>query len=53
MKLRAYDLVIDRLILVQGAAFLEIAHVLLGWVKGGVLQTVLQVRIFSIHLMLW
>ncbi len=45
MKPRAFDLVIDRLIIVQLAAFLEIAHVLLGWVKGGVLQTIIQVRI--------
>uniref|UniRef100_A0A5K3FMZ6 Very-long-chain (3R)-3-hydroxyacyl-CoA dehydratase n=1 Tax=Mesocestoides corti TaxID=53468 RepID=A0A5K3FMZ6_MESCO len=43
MKSRAFDLVADRLIVVQVAAFLEIAHVLLGWVKGGILPKIMQV----------
>ncbi|VDD76975.1 unnamed protein product [Mesocestoides corti] len=42
MKSRAFDLVADRLIVVQVAAFLEIAHVLLGWVKGGILPKIMQ-----------
>ncbi|KAM7537301.1 hypothetical protein Aperf_G00000062372 [Anoplocephala perfoliata] len=43
VKPRAFDMVADRLIILQLAAFLEIAHVLLGWVKGAPMQTVIQV----------
>ncbi|VUZ40546.1 unnamed protein product [Hymenolepis diminuta] len=43
VKSKAFDMVADRLIILQLAAFLEIAHVLLGWVKGRVLPTVIQV----------
>ena len=44
VKTHAFEMVADRLIILQLAAFLEIAHVLLGWVKGGVLQTIIQVN---------
>ncbi|KAH9282485.1 Very-long-chain (3R)-3-hydroxyacyl-CoA dehydratase [Echinococcus granulosus] len=43
MKKRVFDMVADRLMVLQLASFLEIAHVLLGWVKGGVLPTIGQV----------
>nr|CDS31666.1 3 hydroxyacyl coenzyme A dehydratase 3 [Hymenolepis microstoma] len=43
IKSKAFDLVADRLIILQLAAFLEIAHVLLKWVKGRVLPTIIQV----------
>ncbi|VDO12540.1 unnamed protein product [Rodentolepis nana] len=42
VKSKAFDLVADRLIILQLAAFLEIAHVLLKWVKGKVLPTIIQ-----------
>ena len=47
MKSHAFEMVADRLIILQIAALLEIAHVLLGWVKGGVIQTIIQVTSLS------
>lgn len=43
MKTRVFDMVADRLIVLQLASLLEVAHVLLGWVKGAVLPAIIQV----------
>ncbi|VDM31052.1 unnamed protein product [Hydatigera taeniaeformis] len=43
IKKRVFDMVADRLIVLQLASLLEVAHVLLGWVKGGILSTIMQI----------
>ncbi|KAL5960526.1 Very-long-chain 3R 3-hydroxyacyl-CoA dehydratase 3 [Taenia solium] len=43
VKTRVFNMVADGLIVLQLASLLEIAHVLLGWVKAGVLPTIIQV----------
>ncbi|BHF65439.1 Very-long-chain [Sparganum proliferum] len=43
VKSEAYALVADRLLIVQLASFLEIVHVVMGWVRSSTLATTLQV----------